>query len=226
MRFLPLSLTAHPTAWGLGPAGTEWQEPARVADAPCRFCGAFAAGRQEAFHLDGDHNNGRSANLVPACTLCHLVQHPDVAARQRSVMLVWLPEISQAALFMLARTAQLDLLDAGADPTLDQPPPKSSGVVDAAWRALSALRAREGQARSRLLTDDPNVLGAALLALTPRAFRGRSNLLSGIRMLPTGRMLVDGKDIYPALLRAWAGRPDAAAKPAPVSTSQPSRTAA
>lgn len=226
MRFLPLSLTAHPTAWGPGSAGAERQDPAKVAGAPCRFCGAFAAGRQEAFHLDGDHTNDRSDNVVPACTLCHLVQHPDVAARQRSVRLVWLPEMSQAAVFMLARTAQLDLLDAKADPTLDEPPAKSSGVVDAAWSALSALRAREEQARSRLLTDDPNVLGAALLALTPRAFRGRSNLLSGIRMLPTGRMLVDGKDIYPDLLRAWAGRPDPKPKPSPVSTSKPSRKAA
>jgi hypothetical protein len=226
VRFLPLSLTAHPTAWGLDPAGMERQAPVRVVDAPCRFCGAFATGRQEAFHLDGDHTNNHPKNLVPACTLCHLVQHPDVAARQRSVMLVWLPEMSQAAVFMLARTAQLDLVDAKADPTLDEPPARSSDVVDAAWSALSALRAREEQARSRLLTDNPNVLGAALLALTPRAFRGRSNLLSGIRMLPTGRMLVDGKDIYPGLLRAWAGRPEPEPKPALVSTPKPSRKAA
>ncbi|SHK48537.1 hypothetical protein SAMN02745194_05015 [Roseomonas rosea] len=138
----------------------------------------------------------------------HLAQHLDVAARQRSTVLAWLPEMSQAAVFMLTRSAHLALLDGDADPTLEVPPARATDAAVAAWRALSALLGREEQARARLETSDPGVLGAALLALTPGAYRGRANLLGGIRLVPTGRMMVGGRDVYPGLLRAWAGRPE------------------
>lgn len=208
MRYLPLPLSAHRSAWGVDPAGAGRRCRSGSADAPCRFCGAFAAGRQEVFHLDGDHVNQASTNLVAACSLCHLAQHLDVAARQRSAVLAWLPEMSQAAVFMLTRSAHLALLDADADPTLEVPPARGTDAVVAAWQALSALLGREKQAQARLETSDPGMLGAALLALTPGAYRGRANLLGGIRLVPTGRMTVGDKDIYPGLLRAWAGRPE------------------
>lgn len=227
MRYLPLPLSAHRSAWGVDTVGVERLCRGDAADAPCRFCGAFAAGRQEVFHLDGDHANHAPTNLAAACSLCHLAQHLDVAARQRSVVLAWLPEVSQAAVFMLTRSAHLALLDADADPTLEVHPARGTEATVAAWRALKALLGREEQARERLRTSDPGVLGAALLALTSGAYRGRANLLGSIRLVPTGRMLVGGEDIYPGLLRAWAGRagPKASA-PLPASTPAAPRRAA
>ena len=125
MRLPPLLLSSHPSSWG-GAACQERRatgvDPVVVPDTPCRFCGALAAGRQELFHLDGDHAGRRPDNLAVACTLCHLTQHLDVAAAERAATLIWLPEMSQQALFAVVRAAQLSLLEAGEDPTLDTLP--------------------------------------------------------------------------------------------------------
>ncbi|MDT8316331.1 hypothetical protein RQ784_22045, partial [Roseomonas mucosa] len=84
---------------------------------------------------------------------------------------------------------------------------QDSPVIVAAWRALSTLRAREAACERRLRTTDPATLGGALLGLTARAYVNRSTLLQGVRLLPLGRLVRDGKDIYPELLRAWAEPP-------------------
>ena len=185
-------------------------------DIPCRFCGALAAGRQEWFHLNGDEADAAPGNLAVACTLCHLTQHLDTAAAEGSATLIWLPEMSQQALFAVARAAQLSLLEAGDDPTLDILPRRESPATIAAWRALTAFRARQAICASKLLTHDPAVLGAALLGLAPRAYQDRAYLLGGVRLLPLGRMPRGKEDIYPDLLRAWGApriihhRPEAA----------------
>lgn len=219
MRFPPLLLSSHTSSWG-GAACRERRatkvDPAPVPDIPCRFCGALAAGRQEWFHLNGDEADAAPGNLAVACTLCHLTQHLDTAAAEGSATLIWLPEMSQQALFAVARAAQLSLLEAGDDPTLDTLPRRESPATIAAWRALTAFRARQAICASKLLTHDPAVLGAALLGLAPRAYQDRAYLLGGVRLLPLGRMPRGKEDIYPDLLRAWGAprmihhRPEAA----------------
>lgn len=207
MRSLPLLLSAHPSAWGDAAGHPKRQDRPLSPDCSCRFCCVFAAGRQEVFHLDGEHTNDAADNLVASCPSCHLVQHLDAAAHQRAAVLIWMPEMDQAIVVATARAAHTALLRAHESPSLDRPPSRTTPDVVAAWRALHVLREREETARSRLLTSDPLVLAAALLALTPNAYRDRAYLLQGIRLLPTGRMLRGGKDIYPGLLRAWAGMP-------------------
>lgn len=207
MRPLPLLLSAHPSAWGDATVHPRRQDCPLSPDCPCRFCGAFAAGRQEVFHLDGNHTNQVADNLAASCPSCHLVQHLDAAAHQRAAVLIWMPEMDQAAVIATARAAHTALLRAHESPSLERPPSRTTPAVVAAWRALHVMRAREETARTRLLTSDPLVLAAALLALAPTAYRDRAFLLQGIRLLPTGRCIQEGKDIYPDLLRAWAGMP-------------------
>ncbi|MFK4046951.1 HNH endonuclease signature motif containing protein [Roseomonas mucosa] len=220
MRLPPLPLSSHPSAWGGRPAAGRWEalspsspdpSPSPPDDTSCRFCGAYAKGRQEAFHLDGDHANDAPANLVRACSLCHLTQHLDLASAERAASLIWLPEMPQQAIFAITRSAHLALLIAGEDPTLGTPPRQDTPAIVAAWRALSALRAREAACARRLRTTDPATLGGALLGLTARAYGDRATLLQGVRLLPLGRLVREDKDIYPELLRAWAAAPVAQA---------------
>ena len=153
MRFPPLLLSSHTSSWG-GAACRERRatkvDPAPVPDIPCRFCGALAAGRQEWFHLNGDEADAAPGNLAVACTLCHLTQHLDTAAAEGSATLIWLPEMSQQALFAVARAAQLSLLEAGDDPTLDILPRRESPATIAAWRRTDR-RAIDLGPRTRLL---------------------------------------------------------------------------
>lgn len=205
MRLLPLTLSAHPSAWLTGTSGGEWQGGAGTDRPRCRFCGVETTGGQEVFHRNGDHEDERPDNLVPACTLCHLTQHLDGAERSKAARLIWMPEMSQAAVITLSRGIHALLLEAGERPSAPEPPRRRLPVLAAAWRALSALRAREAAARDLLGTSSPSTLAAALLALSPTSYRERAELLDGIRLLPTGQLIRDGKDIYPDLLRQWRG---------------------
>lgn len=47
----------------------------RTTTTACFFCG-FVDGRyMEVHHVNGDHNDWNKSNVVPACTLCHRVNH-------------------------------------------------------------------------------------------------------------------------------------------------------
>lgn len=175
----------------------------RSTPATCRFCGVRSPDRTEVFHLNGDHDDNRPDNLVPACALCHLAQHLDEAETSKAGTLIWLPEMSQAGVITVARGIHSLLLEHGERPSSHEPPRRRGPAVEGAWRAMSALRAREVQARDILGTSRPYALAAALLALDPTSYCERADLLDGIRLLPTGQLIRAGEDIYPELLSLW-----------------------
>ncbi|MBR0647755.1 HNH endonuclease [Plastoroseomonas hellenica] len=218
MRLLPLPLSAHPSAWlaGSGAGGQPGadREPRRRAaftaepvlsgdPAMCRFCGVHTTARHEPFHLNGDHGDTRPENLVAACAWCHLCQHLDDAEAASAAMLIWLPEISQAALVTIVRGMLTVLAGHGEVRAASARSPRQPEVQTGVHRAMAALQARADLARKILGTARPAMLGAALLALEPTSYRERANLLDGIRLLPTDRLIRGGRDILPDLLRQW-----------------------
>ena len=116
-------------------------------------------------------------------------------------MLIWLPEMTQAALNALAYAAHKRLLREGALHRAAN----AFAVIreygpDRALEAIRALEARSAEAEARLGTASPRVLGAALMRMKPRVYQDRARLLGGLRLWPRGRFFVDGEDIYPQLI--------------------------
>lgn len=205
MTVLPLALSAHPSAWN--PAGIPGRGEGQAIpkDAACRFCGLDAAGRQEAFHLDGDHANNAPGNVVSACPLCHLCQHLDRPGIHEEAALIWLPELSQAAVVALARSAHLVVHAHGEPPHMDRGRPvRDEPALRAAWSAFHALRGRSRAAKERLGTASPLAFATALLGSPPAARAKGALLLRGLRLLPLGRLYQKGRDVYPQVLDTWA----------------------
>ena len=116
-------------------------------------------------------------------------------------MLIWLPEMTQAALNALAhgahkRLARDGALTRAASPFALLPEQVPNGALE----AIRALEARSVEAEARLGASSPRVLGAALMRMKPRVYEDRARLLGGLRLCPRGRFFVDGEDIYPQLI--------------------------
>jgi intracellular multiplication protein IcmJ len=165
-----------------------------VAQGSCPFCGVRFAEGQEPFPCpDG------SADI--SCAPCHLVRHLERDTIAEEAVLIWLPEMTQAALNALAHSARRRLARDGAlygaasrfALTPEQVP---NGVIE----AIRALEARSFEAETRLGASSPRVLGVALMRMKPRLYEDRARLLGGLRLWPRGRFYVDGEDIYPQLI--------------------------
>ena len=206
MARFPLVPSAHPSAWSADAEPGERRAVASTATATCQFCGQLTAGWQEPYHLNDDHADARPANIVISCPLCHLPQHLNRPDIDSEAVLIWLPEMAQAAVNVLARQVHLACEAAGASPVSAQPsksPP--TPAANAPLTAYRALQQRAAMAEVRLGTHSPRQLGAALLELPASEYERRTALLGGIRLLPLGRLYRNGRDIYPDILRDWAG---------------------
>jgi intracellular multiplication protein IcmJ len=199
----PLVLSAHPSAWTAEAVAGE-----RMAGAPdltlCQFCGQPTAGWQVPYHLNDDHTDNTPANIVRSCPLCHLPQHLNRPQIDREAVLIWLPEMAQGAISVLARHIHLTCVAAGFAPHDAQTVRAPAARALAGLHAFRALYERRAAAELRLGTTSPKQLGAALLDLPPPDYERRTKLLAGIRLLPTGRLFQDERDIYPEMLRDWA----------------------
>jgi intracellular multiplication protein IcmJ len=202
MRLLPLVLSAHPSVWNADAGGLR-RERTVSPDSSCQFCGFQARGWQESFHLNGDHDDDSPGNLTVACVLCNLTQQLGRPTIDAEAMLIWLPEMSPAALNAVARRIHHGLQAQGEPPHMERRPQSDTPELRALYSAFTALRERGAAAQSRLGTISPRALGAALLGLDPAAYERRASLLGGTRLLPRGRFYRDGQDVYPRLLEAF-----------------------
>ena len=205
MRLLPLPLSAHPSTWVVGAEPAEGQ--ATTSFAHCQFCGFTAGNWQERFHCNGDHAYDSADNLVPACPLCHLAQHPERPQIDAEATLIWLPEMSQAMLNCFVRSIHMTLHGNNEPADMRRTPRSGAAGVLEAFRAYRALRERAAPALDRLGSNSFADLGAALLDLRPDAYAGRAELLGGLRLLSLGQLFHDGEDIYPQMLTAWTPKP-------------------
>jgi len=165
-----------------------------VARGSCPFCGVRFAEGQEPFPCpDG------SAEI--SCAPCHLVRHLERDTIAEEAVLIWLPEMTQAALNALAHGAHRRLSREGALRWAASPFALTPDEVpNVALEAIRALEARSFEAEARLGASSPRVLGAALMRMKPRLYEDRARLLGGLRLLSRGRFFVDGEDIYPQLI--------------------------
>jgi len=202
MRLLPLVLSAHPSAWNADVGGRR-RERTVSPDSSCQFCGFRAPGWQEPFHLNGDHDDDSSGNLAVACVLCKLTRDLGRPTIDAEATLIWLPEMSQAALNAVTRHIHHGLQALGEPPHMERRPQSDTPELRALYSAFTALRERGAAAQGRLGTTSPRALGAALLGLDSAAYERRASLLGGTRLLPRGRFYRDGKDVYPQLIDAF-----------------------
>ena len=206
MRLLPLMLSAHPSAWNAD--AEERQGAAFTDDEGCRFCGLAARGWLEPFHVNGDHADNRPANVLPGCALCHLTQHLDRPTIDEEVTLIWLPEMSQAALNNVVSQIHRIFRAHGEPPAMGRRPRIDTQALRAAYVAYQALAERGKAAHSRLGTTSAADLGAALIGLRPEAYERRAVLLAGVRLLGRGRLYRQGREVYPQLLDALPAAAD------------------
>lgn len=187
------------------------------ANTPCAFCGIRSGKWQTPCHLDGDSDNGTSADRVAACPLCALARHLERPRIDDEAALVWLPEMSQQAANTVTREIHLQLralgegLHTAARFRLDTPDRRTL------YHARAALAAGADAAASRLGTGAPSELASALRRLSPGARGHRDTLLGGLRLLPLGRLYEADEDVYPGIVDTWL----ALAKPASSRSSAP-----
>ena len=198
----PLVLSAHSSAWTTD-AGTG-ERKAVHPTATCQFCRQPTAGWQEPYHLNDDHDDDAPTNLVVSCPLCHLPQHLHRPTIDDEGVLIWLPEMAQGALMVLARRIHLACVAEGL-PSAYNEVARIAPAMSAAYRAYRTLYERSAAASLRLGTRSPRQLGAALRDLTPSDYQRRAALLAGIRLFPLGTLFQAGLDTYPKVLRDWAG---------------------
>src|SRR5271165_774394 len=137
----------------------------------CPFCGVrFAEGQGPFLCPDG------SADF--SCAPCHLVRHLERDTIAEEAVLIWLPEMTQAALNALAYAAHKRLLREGA---LHRASNAFAAIrehgPDGALEAIRALEARSAEAEARLGTASPRVLGTALMRMKPKLYADRARLL-------------------------------------------------
>jgi intracellular multiplication protein IcmJ len=200
----PLVLSAHPSAW-TADAGTGERKVVHPM-ATCQFCGQPTAGWQEPYHLNDDHEDGSAANIAISCPLCHLPQHLHRPTIDDEAVLIWLPEMAQGAVSVLARQIHLACVAEGL-PAAYRDVAHTAPTLSAAYHAYRTLHERSAAAALRLGTQSPRQLGAALRELAPSDYARRATLLGGVRLLPLGRLFRAGVDIYPKILRDWAVPP-------------------
>src|SRR5271168_5335257 len=134
----------------------------------CPFCGVrFAEGQEPFLCPDG------SADFT--CAPCHLVRHLERDTIAEEAVLIWLPEMTQAALNALAhgalkRLARDGALERAASPFALTPDEVPNGALE----AIRALEARSFEAETRLGASSPRVLGAALMRMKPRLYEDRA----------------------------------------------------
>jgi len=160
----------------------------------CQFCGFDAAGWQVPFQ---DPETGKAG---AACVLCSLILRLDRPRIDDELALIWLPEMSQAAVNVVARSLHGLFFAHGEAPSPALRPRGETARMRAAWFFWQSLLQRQAIARERFGSDRPSDIGQVLASVSPQIFNRRSTLLSGLRLLPLGHFYHGGHDHYPGLL--------------------------
>ena len=197
MRLTPLILSVRrPTVEAVAP------QESGAHEGFCRFCAALIARPQKpSSFLDEDG----------ACLICHLVRHLERPTIDEEARLIWLPELTQAALIALVREAHRRLAEHGMLhlAAVGRSAASKGSVPPEARQALAAIAALGGrveEAEARLGTSSPKALCAALQRVNAATYEDRARLLGGVRLLPLGKVIESGADVYRDFL-IGLGRP-------------------
>ena len=219
-EFLPLVMSVKAANWRMNDdnseaADTEFRHVRLKAlerdERTCRFCGFKAPKYQEVHHLNDDHADNRVENLVTACGFCHSVQHIGLAGKYKTAVLAWIPEVSQDKLHHIVRSILVVTQWAnGIEKEGRRHRPEvtraATEMAQAARSLETKLRSRQAEAEKRFITSDPLELGTILqtIAVDNEAlYEKRKDFLNGLRLLPLGKSMQDGKDIMPEIVDSW-----------------------
>jgi hypothetical protein len=160
----------------------------------CPFCGVrFAEGREPLLCADGSEES--------SCIPCSLVRHLERETIAEEAVLIWLPDLSQAALSALANVVHKRLAAEGALYLAASPFAVTwSETPNPALEAIRAIEMRRAEAETRFGTSSPRVLGEALMRARPNLYADRARRLGGLRLWSRGKFFVDGEDVYPRLI--------------------------
>jgi intracellular multiplication protein IcmJ len=217
--FLPLVLSVKAANWRMNDenseeADTEFRHVRQQAlerdKRTCQFCGFKAVKYQEVHHLNDDHADNRQENLVTACGFCHQVQHIGLAGKNKEAVLVWLPEVSQDKLHHLVRSILVATKWAEG---VEKNKASRREVTRAAIQIAEAAKSLEGKFKARtadaekhFMTSDPSELGNILHQMgveQPVLYDRRADFLTGLRLLPLGKRMQNGKDTMPDIINSW-----------------------
>ncbi len=164
----------------------------------CRFCGFMASKYQQIHFLNGDRRDWKHENLVTSCIFCDQCFALERVTPMRSGKLIWLPEISQAALHHICRSIYVARISPGV-------------MADAARSAHEILLSRGEEAKRRIGTDDPATLSMVLQDyLEDGDYKKRQLKLEGVRLMPLDRRIVQEADIefnqFPQILAYWRSK--------------------
>jgi len=189
----------------------------------CYFCD-FAFGTSDVFevhHLDGDHTNDATENMVPVCEMCHAPFHLELVGRKwpkRPGAIIFLPELSQPELNNLLQAIfySMAVQVTGGQDAATQAPIAQPHTV---YRRLLDRRAQVEQDQSGTVVrpgfSEPVNLSLMLLSpnFTDEQYAARDQLLAGCRYLPdpeyfvakAGQWNAHGAAFSRLDLAAWPG---------------------
>ncbi len=203
MHLHPLTFAVAAPASPAAERANSAMSRARLADTPCTFCGVRSGAWQHSCAPDDDAEAAPVGWTGAACPLCALARHPERPRIDEEAALVWLPEMSQAAVNTTMREIHMQLRALGeglhAEHRLRLDLPERRIL----HHARAALAARGAPAAARLGTGAPSELGGALFRLPSASYTRRAALLGGLRLLPLGRFYKGGTDVYPAIVDTW-----------------------
>jgi intracellular multiplication protein IcmJ len=164
----------------------------------CRFCGFQSDKYQRIAYKDSKPTNLDPDNLLTACIFCAQCMDLESAAAMESGVIIWLPEVGQAALNHIMRAAYISRLTKGP-------------MMEAGDHIVDQLIDRRADAKRRLGCDDPAVLATVMKDfLDDKQYAQSAKRLAGLRLFPLDRRMIrDGETEYnqfPQILAYWRSR--------------------
>jgi intracellular multiplication protein IcmJ len=167
-------------------------------DYTCRYCGFQSRKYQEVSFIGQKSEDTKPQHYATACPFCHQCFHLEKIDRMQSGVVIWLPEIGQAALHHICRAIYVARISRGP-------------MADAARDAMESLLLRKAEAASRLGTDSPKILSSVLQDfLETSEYKVRLNKLKGFRILPLDRRIIKEGELefnqFPQVLAFWRSK--------------------
>lgn len=191
MKYHPIQLAIHRQDWsGQNKSRSYTTQPDiernkifERDDHTCQFCGFRSEKYQEIHHKNGCDDDFSDENCLTACVFCHQCFDLNSVADMSSGVLIWLPEIGQAALHHIMRALYIARSAQG-------PLAQSSKAI------LNILKNRRLEVKKRLGSDNPADLAVVLEDfLNDKQYKRVQNKLKGIRLMPLDRRMVKDGDV-------------------------------
>lgn len=163
----------------------------------CRYCGFASKQFQRVIPKDWAASGQEEAELVTACVFCEQCFALESVAPMGSGVLIWLPDISQAALHHIMRAIYAARAHGDAMP---------EKIRTCAQRAFDVILHARGEAKRRIGTDDPAALASVFLeSIDAGTYAKRGHKLAGIRLMPLDRRLSLSSDAdqFPRMATYW-----------------------